>query len=34
MEKIKENIHNDFENLKQNKEQYFNEFYNIKRRLI
>lgn len=34
MEKIKENIHNDFENLKQNKEQYFNEFYNNNYNLI
>ena len=34
MEKIKENIHNDFENLKQNKEQYFNEFYNNNYNLV
>lgn len=34
MEKIKENIHNDFENLKNNKDQYFNEFYNNNYNLV
>ncbi len=34
MEKIKENIHNDFKNLKQNKKQYFNEFYNNNYNLV
>lgn len=34
MEKIKENIHNDFEKLKQNKEQYFDKFYNNNYNLV
>ena len=34
MEKIKENIHKDFENLKANREQYFNNFYSNNYNLV
>lgn len=34
MEKIKENIHKDFENLKANREQYFNKFYSNNYNLV